>query len=226
MTQSHPKFCLQCNCAINNQNIFCSKSCAAKTNNKNRKPRSEESKLKSSISVKKFYINKTQPIPPGRNGSCNYPPKPTQCKVCGKNHIRHNAKTCSYECQIILQSTQQSLRLSNPEYRRIHNYGRGKKSWLESSFSDWLISKNILNFKTEEKFHNPQLDKFYFVDFLFEEKKLIIELDGTQHRKTVSQDKIRDEYLQSLGYTVIRITHDEYRKKSRIAEIELLVQSN
>ena len=52
----------------------------------------------------------------------------------------------------------------------------------------------------------------------------MIELDGTQHRKTVEKDKVRDEYLTRVhGLTVVRITHKEYREKSRLHEIcELL----
>ena len=62
------------------------------------------------------------------------------------------------------------------------------------------------------------------MDFLFKDKNLVIELDGTQHRKTVEKDRIRDEYLRRVhNLTVIRITHKEYRQKSRLVEIcELL----
>lgn len=59
---------------------------------------------------------------------------------------------------------------------------------------------------------NEELKKNYFTDFCFENLKLIIELDGTQHRKTVEADKIRDEYLTRKGYEVIRISYEEYRK--------------
>ncbi len=44
----------------------------------------------------------------------------------------------------------------------------------------------------------------------------MIELDGTQHRKTVEQDQLRDAYLkQHYGLTVIRVTYAEYQKKSK-----------
>lgn len=41
---------------------FCSRSCAAKYNNKNRKPRSLESRKKVSDSLKKYHGNKNSPI--------------------------------------------------------------------------------------------------------------------------------------------------------------------
>jgi very-short-patch-repair endonuclease len=33
---------------------------------------------------------------------------------------------------------------------------------------------------------------------VFEDEKLIIELDGTQHRKTVKQDSIRDDWFKKM----------------------------
>jgi very-short-patch-repair endonuclease len=46
----------------------------------------------------------------------------------------------------------------------------------------------------------------YIADFLCEEKKLIIEVDGSQHfeAKGQARDKIRDEYLRKLGYHTVR----------------------
>ena len=97
-----------------------------------------------------------------------------------------------------------------------NNYGRGKKSYLELSFESWLNKKNI-SYETEKAFKNHITNKNYFADFVFEDKKLIIELDGTQHLKTINEDKIRDNYiLEKYGYNVLRITHDEYKKKSKI----------
>jgi very-short-patch-repair endonuclease len=48
---------------------------------------------------------------------------------------------------------------------------------------------------------------------VFEDKKLIVELDGNQHLKSIEADKIRDSYLSSLGYNVLRISHDEFKKR-------------
>ena len=49
----------------------------------------------------------------------------------------------------------------------------------------------------------------YIVDFLCCEKKLIVELDGSQHIDNIEYDRIRTEYLNSLGYKVIRIYNNE-----------------
>lgn len=61
------------------------------------------------------------------------------------------------------------------------------------------------------KFKRQVVIGSYIVDFSCFEKKLIIELDGGQHNqsKDSDKDKIRDEYLQSRGYKVLRFWNNE-----------------
>ena len=49
----------------------------------------------------------------------------------------------------------------------------------------------------------------YIVDFYCASAKLVIELDGSQHYAKISkeQDKLRDEYLMSLGIKVLRYSN-------------------
>ncbi|MEN6293891.1 MAG: DUF559 domain-containing protein [Methanobacterium sp.] len=109
------------------------------------------------------------------------------------------------------QSIRQSERLRDPEKRK--NYGRGKKSHMELYFENWLYKNRIEEtWEYDKHFWNDEEKKNYFVDFCFEELKLIIELDGTQHRKTIELDRIRDDWLTRKGYVVIRISYEEYRK--------------
>ena len=44
----------------------------------------------------------------------------------------------------------------------------------------------------------------YVVDFLCIEKRLILELDGSQHVDS-AHDRIRDRRLEAAGYTVLRV---------------------
>jgi very-short-patch-repair endonuclease len=46
----------------------------------------------------------------------------------------------------------------------------------------------------------------YIVDFFAPKAKLIIELDGSQHfeKEHIEKDKIRDSYMNTLGYRVLR----------------------
>lgn len=101
--------------------------------------------------------------------------------------------------------------LKNPLNRK--NLGRHKRSWMELTFEQYLSNNNITGWETEIHFWNDELKKNYFPDFIFEDKKLIIELDGTQHRKTVDKDAIRDQWFASKGYKVIRIPHPEFKER-------------
>jgi very-short-patch-repair endonuclease len=108
-------------------------------------------------------------------------------------------------------SEAKTLWLKNSENRK--NLGRHKRSWMEISFEGYLKVNNITGWFTEVHFWNDELKKNYFPDFIFENKKLIIELDGTQHRKTVEQDTVRDKWFVSKGYTVIRVAHSEFKER-------------
>ena len=80
--------CLNCGKHTDN-NKFCSKSCATIYNNKLRKPRTLESKQKTSDSIKKWRLNHCKQVT-----RC--------CKCCGKEYVfdsNLNTKTfCSKTC--------------------------------------------------------------------------------------------------------------------------------
>ncbi len=54
----------------------------------------------------------------------------------------------------------------------------------------------------------------YIVDFYCPAARLVIELDGSQHFESEGEakDALRDEYLQSIGLTVFRISNYEFHK--------------
>jgi len=54
----------------------------------------------------------------------------------------------------------------------------------------------------------------YIVDFYCPAAKLIIELDGGQHFSPtgLEKDKIRDDYLRGLGFTILRFSDREVFK--------------
>ena len=49
----------------------------------------------------------------------------------------------------------------------------------------------------------------YIVDFVCLKKRLVIELDGYQHLNNQLYDQIRTEYLESLGFSVLRFWNHE-----------------
>lgn len=49
----------------------------------------------------------------------------------------------------------------------------------------------------------------YIVDFVWVERRLIIELDGGQHAERMAYDQQRDTWLRKQGYTVLRFWNNE-----------------
>ena len=64
------------------------------------------------------------------------------------------------------------------------------------------------------KFKRQVLIGNYIVDFLCEDKKIIIEIDGGQHNEelNIQSDKNRTHYLENNGYKVLRFWNDEVMK--------------
>jgi very-short-patch-repair endonuclease len=60
------------------------------------------------------------------------------------------------------------------------------------------------------KFKRQQPMGKYIVDFICFEKKVIVELDGSQHLQNDTYDKKRDEWLESQGYHVMRFNNIEF----------------
>ena len=67
------------------------------------------------------------------------------------------------------------------------------------------------------QFHRQFVIGNYIVDFYCPTAKLIVELDGAQHyeEEAAAYDRERDEYLQNLGYTVLRYTNIEFHRNFR-----------
>ena len=77
----------------------------------------------------------------------------------------------------------------------------------ERQLWQFLRKKNINNLKFRRQYPLGN----YIVDFICNEKKLIIEIDGGQHNedKNIIYDLERTKYLEIKGYRVIRFwNHD------------------
>ncbi|WP_202967147.1 endonuclease domain-containing protein [Legionella worsleiensis] len=72
----------------------------------------------------------------------------------------------------------------------------------------------------------------YIVDFVCREKKLIVEIDGSQHMDAVDYDLRRSQYLERRGYRVVRIwNHDVFKNiqgvmDSVLNELETVPQAS
>ncbi|MBE7535035.1 MAG: endonuclease domain-containing protein [Anaerolineales bacterium] len=70
----------------------------------------------------------------------------------------------------------------------------------------WAV---IRNGQLGVNFRRQHAIGIYIPDFVCVEKKLIIELDGSQHLEQKEYDEKRTKFLNSLGYKVIRFwNHD------------------
>ncbi|XWK90026.1 MAG: endonuclease domain-containing protein [Phormidium sp.] len=68
-----------------------------------------------------------------------------------------------------------------------------------------LRNKQLLGFKFRRQ---HSIDRF-IVDFYCGQANLIIEVDGSIHEYTQMEDAIRQEFLESLGFRVIRFRNEE-----------------
>ncbi len=63
----------------------------------------------------------------------------------------------------------------------------------------------------------------YIVDFYCSERRLIVEIDGSQHIENKAYDTERDQYLVSLGYAILRFWNNEIN--TNIEGVLLKIQS-
>jgi len=85
------------------------------------------------------------------------------------------------------------------------NTDKNRRSYPEKYFIEVFENNNLYNrFKIEEKYPFGK----YFLDFLFLDINLVIEIDGIQHYRdieAIEHDRVRDEFLVENGFKVYRI---------------------
>ena len=79
-----------------------------------------------------------------------------------------------------------------------------------------IHEKRLWNLLKNRQFHNLKFKRQhpigdYIIDFICKEIKLIIEIDGGQHNEpeSINYDNERTEFLNSLGYKVLRFWNNE-----------------
>ena len=77
----------------------------------------------------------------------------------------------------------------------------------ERKIWDLLRNRRLLNLKFKRQFPIGK----YIVDFVCEEKMIVIEIDGGQHNELQNQEKDaeRTNYIESRGYRVFRFWNKE-----------------
>jgi very-short-patch-repair endonuclease len=90
---------------------------------------------------------------------------------------------------------------------KLNHYSKGP-SYPERYWKK-IFDKAELNYVEQYQIHTYQLD------FALVEEKIDIEIDGDQHyldRRIIKSDKHRNEYLENLGWKIIRVRWSEYKK--------------
>ncbi|MDP3996634.1 MAG: endonuclease domain-containing protein [bacterium] len=96
--------------------------------------------------------------------------------------------------------------------RTIHNLSENKslrkKLRNNATPQEIIMWSRLKGNQLGHKFRRQHGIGKYIVDFYCPEKKLIIELDGSQHIDS-GYDKMRSEYLESVGCKIIRFWDSE-----------------
>lgn len=112
------------------------------------------------------------------------------------------------------------------EYELLKANARGnRKSMTEAESSFWsMVKGNALG----ERCLRQHVIGDYIVDFIFRKSKLVVEIDGEYHESQEQQllDAIRSEYLESMGYQVIRFTNEQVLFKPEYVISKLEVSLN
>ncbi|ROL56726.1 RecQ family ATP-dependent DNA helicase [Bacteroidetes/Chlorobi group bacterium Naka2016] len=156
-------------------------------------------------------------------------------KILTRGRITLSSPHIEKEFKEMFKSPKVESSLSFIEFLVIRGYKKAQKSlWLDSKeenifYQDFLPKLLGENY---EQFVLPQVEissllppnlnmdttGYQRVDFaIFHPKlkeKIIVEIDGEQHKKHIESDKKRDKLLEKHGYTVIRIPASEIRKRT------------
>jgi very-short-patch-repair endonuclease len=85
---------------------------------------------------------------------------------------------------------------------------RAKELRRDQTDAEKRIWEKIRNSHLGMKFRRQAPVGPYVADFLCNDLKLVVEIDGGQHAES-KKDEIRTKYLQGLGYHVVRFWNDE-----------------
>lgn len=84
-----------------------------------------------------------------------------------------------------------------------------------------LKNRRLNNLKFKRQF----VIEYYIVDFICLEKKLIIELDGSQHLDNEQYDAERTAFLNEKGYNVIRFWNNVILKNLELVLEKIIFEA-
>jgi very-short-patch-repair endonuclease len=92
------------------------------------------------------------------------------------------------------------------------------------TLAEATLWRALRNRQTGLKFRRQHPIYRFIIDFYCAQAKLLIEIDGESHLEPMQAeyDKARTEYLEALGYKVIRFTNDDVRYNIHAVTSEIL----
>ena len=117
--------------------------------------------------------------------------------------------------------------MTNPAHRPVSKLHRGRAKALRKEMTNaerflWFMLRGhrlaSLSFRRQVPI-GP-----YIVDFVSQQHRLIIEIDGGQHAAEQTRDQQRDEWLGSKGYQVLRFWNSEVLR-NRPGVLQTIVDS-
>lgn len=207
----NPKKCIFCGCELDfyrRKNKFCSSSCAASFNNKQRGPHNEKTKSKISKSLGGIGKPKSTIEKIKRTSRTKYEVNPKKCKICNSKITYENRsrKTCSEECKIIASVKIRPYQNGSRKTIWYFNKNENKEVLLESTwelklaeFLDenkivWIRPKHIIWIDRTKK------KRYYFPDFYLKDYDLYLDpknvycLDRDREKMDIISKKINIIY--------------------------------
>ena len=84
----------------------------------------------------------------------------------------------------------------------------------EKTFAEDVLWQKLRNNQLGSKVRRQHVIEAFIIDFAFLNERLLIEIDGEYHNDPDQKnyDNSRTEYLQQLGYKLIRFSNEEVEK--------------
>jgi very-short-patch-repair endonuclease len=114
---------------------------------------------------------------------------------------------------------QQYSKKLKPLARNLRKQGTKGEAIL---WKDVLKTKQMMGYQFNRQFPIEN----YIVDFISRRLKLIIEIDGSSHDFKGEEDRTKQNYLEELGYTILRFSEGKvvYDLDHVAAEIQFAIE--
>lgn len=102
-------------------------------------------------------------------------------------------------------------------------FANARKLRNELTGSEVIFWSILKQYFSNYKFRRQHPISQYIADFYCHKLKLVVEIDGGIHlsNEVKNNDKIRDDFMESLGLNIIRFTNDDICKNGEIVAQKL-----